>query len=385
MVKRYINIGLLDDFTWFPVLGIVGPRQSGKTTLAKSLARILSADTLYLDLENPRDLQVLQNPVPFLQKNSHKLIILDEIQRMPELFPLLRSMVDEDRRAGRFIVLGSASPELIRDSSESLAGRIAYTELHPFSNEEVAEEKNKHLHWFRGGFPDAFLAPSHRLHQRWMQNFIRTYLERDIPLLGLQADPGLVHKLWTMLAHSHGNVINWSNLAKSLDLTSPTVKRYTRFLDDSFLIRLLPPYFTNIKKRLVKSPKIYVRDSGILHYLLGIHKTDTLDNHPLLGNSWEGYVIEQISLLTKQDLSFYRTQNGAECDLVLQDGARTTAAIEIKYSQAPKLSRGNRQAFQDIQAEKNYIIIPGKDEYELEEGISICGLERFLKKIQEND
>lgn len=381
MLKRYRYKDCIDNIQYFPVLGIVGPRQVGKTTLSKQLIQSMDKEAVYIDLENPADEAKLTDPQLFFEANQDKCIILDEIQRKPELFPILRSMVDMHRVPGRFLILGSASPHLIRDSSESLAGRIAYEELSPFNLIELSE-KQQQTHWMRGGFPDSFLAPKGAIQQKWIRNFIQTYVERDLPMLGLNIDRNIIRKLWTMLAHMQGSVLNMSNLGKSLELSSVTIKKYLTFLEDAFLIRELKPYSQNIKKRLVKSPKVYVRDSGVLHYLLNIETFDQLQGNPILGNSWEGYVIEQICQLLPERMEpyFYRTQDGAECDLVLTKAGVPEIGIEIKYTSSPKISRGNKQSFADLRTKMNYITTPKSDDYLVAENIRVCSLNDFLIK-----
>ncbi|MBL57580.1 MAG: ATPase [Flavobacteriales bacterium] len=383
MIQRWKLKDLSDNLNYFPVIGIVGPRQVGKTTISKTLIKELQKETLYLDLEDPQDQAKITNPNLFFERNQDKCIILDEVQRAPDLFPVLRSMIDKNRVPGRFILLGSASPELIRDSSESLAGRIAYEELTPFNLLEIINTKSIIEHWIYGGFPDSILSPNKKVQQTWMRNFIQTYIERDLPMLGLSADRGTIRKLWTMIAHMHGSLLNMSNLAKSLELTSPTIKSYLSFLEEAFLIRQLPTYTTNLKKRLVKAPKVYVRDSGILHFLLGINSIDELEGMPIIGNSWEGYAIEQICHITQNEFEphFYRTHEGAEIDLVLLKAGKPIYAIEIKYTSAPKLSRGNTQAFRDINAKENFIITPNSDDYYLTKEIRVCSLGDFLKLL----
>lgn len=381
MIKRWKLKDLSENLNYFPVIGIVGPRQVGKTTISKTLIKNLNKETLYIDLEDPQDQAKIFNPNLFFERNQDKCIVIDEVQRVPDLFPILRSLVDKNRVPGRFILLGSASPELIRDSSESLAGRIAYEELTPFNLLEIINTKSMLVHWIQGGFPDSILAPNKKVQQTWMRNFIQTYIERDLPMLGLSANRGTIRKLWTMIAHMHGSLLNMSNLAKSLELTSPTIKSYLSFLEEAFLIRQLPTYTNNLKKRLVKAPKVYIRDSGILHFLLGIHSIDELEVMPILGNSWEGYVIEQICQLTKNEFEphFYRTHEGAEVDLVLVKAGKPMYSIEIKYTSAPKLSRGNTQAFRDINAKENFILTPSSDDYYLTEDIRVCSLNSFLQ------
>ena len=382
MIERQIIPELLDSMSYFPVLGLVGPRQVGKTTLAKYVSDKVGKESIYIDLENPRDIVKLSDPNLFFELNEDKCVILDEIQRQPELFAILRSMVDRNRIPGRFLILGSASPELIRDSSESLAGRIAYEELAPFNLTEIISTGELNHHWVSGGFPNAYLAPSNKLRKKWLQNFIKTYIERDLPMLGLKIDPSVIRKLWTMTAHLHGNLLNLEALGKSLSLSAPTIKRYLSFLEEAFLIRQLHPFSINIKKRLVKSPKIYVRDSGILHNLLGIDDFESLTGNPIIGHSWEGYAIEQIYQLVHHDydLFFYRTTQGAECDLVLVKSGIPQYGIEIKYTSTPKLTKGNRIAFEDLNTKKNFVITPNSDDYLITEDIRACSIQTFLGK-----
>jgi len=373
---------LLETLSFFPIAGIIGPRQVGKTTLAMYLRKSLDKESVYLDIENPEDQAKLTDPVLFMERHKNKCVILDEIQRMPHLFSVLRSMVDKHRVNARFIIIGSASPDLIHDSSESLAGRIAYEELTPFILNEIGEQYDMDHHWLAGGFPDAFLAPSESLRKKWFFNFILTYLERDLPVLGLNVAGNTLRKLWTMIAHIHGNVLNMNSLGRSLETSSTTIKKYLAFLENAFLIRQLYPYAINVKKRLVKSPKIYIRDSGILHHLLSIQGFDALESNPILGHSWEGYVIEQIcaNLDSGMECYFYRTHEGAECDLVLVKSGQAVAAIEIKYTSSPKINRGLTQAFKDMNAASNFIITPRTDDYLIHRSVRVCSLPEFLNK-----
>ncbi len=378
MIERQITHKLLKTIYHFPVTGILGPRQVGKTTLAKHLAKIIDKQSVYIDLENPRDLIKLSDPNLFFEANMDQCIIIDEIQLKPDLFPVIRSMVDHNRIPSRFILLGSASPLLIRETSESLAGRIAYIELSGFNILEV-NEINKL--WFKGGFPDAYLSGDNEIWFQWLENFIRTYTERDLPLIGLDVSPTILKNLWSMIAHMHGNIINYSSLSKSLGFSATTIKKYLNFMEEAFLIRQLHPYFSNSKKRLIKSPKIFIRDSGVLHYLLFLQDEKMLQGHPMKGNSFEGFVVEQIlqMIQNKYQASFYRTQHGAECDLVLAQGNRPKMAIEIKYTSTPKPTKGNLFSFQDIGAEHNFIITPDSDDFQIAENIRVCSLPIFLK------
>ncbi len=382
MIPRLGTKELIEILEYFPVLGITGPRQVGKTTLSKKLAGEIEKEVIYLDMENPTDLSKLSEPALYFKKNEDACIIIDEVQRVPELFPILRSMIDQKRIPARFILTGSASPELIRDSSESLAGRIAYKELTAFNYIEICNHKLSGLHWFRGGFPLSFLAPSDRISISWINNFIQTYIERDLPLLGLRAAPTFLRNLWLMLAHIHGNVMNMELLSKSLEVTGPTIKKYIHFLSEAYLIRILPPFHINIKKRIVKSPKIYIRDTGILHQLLGITTYNMLEGNPMKGNSWEGYVIEQISLHVKNqyELYFYRTHQGAECDLVLTIANKPEIAVEIKYTSAPRVSKGLRTSIDDLGTKKNFIICLSEEEYPIAANIIACSIDTFINK-----
>lgn len=389
MYSRIVENELISQLSYFPAVGIIGPRQVGKTTLAKAITEKLNLETLYIDLENPEDESKLFDPVLFFRENENRCVILDEVQRRQDLFPVMRSMIDQNRTPGRFVLLGSASPELIRDTSESLAGRIAYLELNPFNLLEIEDAiDNQKKLWMRGGFPNAFLAPNDKLSKTWRTNFIRSYIERDLPMLGLDADKALIMRLWRMLAHAQGGVVNYSSLSRSLGVTSNTVKKYISFLEGAFLLRSLQPYHANVKKRLVKSPKVFVRDSGILLHLLSVYKYDDLTNHPILGAAWEGFVMDQIMAVCadEYDYAFYRTHEGTECDLVLLEGDKPKICVEIKFTSSPKPSKGMLQAFEDLGAKQNYIVTPYSDQYKLSETIEVIGLRQFLEKhMPKND
>ena len=380
MIKRNLSAQLFDFLDHFPVIGIVGPRQVGKTTLIKENLHKFKKETIYLDLESPEDYNKLSDPELFLNNQVGKTVVLDEIQHFPELFAVLRSLVDKDRSPGRFIILGSASPELIRGSSESLAGRIAYMELNPFDLTELKGIRSVEHIWLKGGFPDAVLENRDDIASFWMQNFIKTYIDRDLPLLGLGAPVKTTERLWTMLAHVNGNMLNYSQLAGSLGLSSNTVKSYIQFFEKSFLIRTLPPFFINSKKRLVKSPKIYFRDSGILHHMLRIFSYNDLLGHPASGASWESFVIQQIinNMPFGFDPHFYRTQDGSELDLIISKGTQIVAGIEIKHSNAPRLTKGNTLAIETLQSKRNFIITPSSDDYPIRNSVRVCSLERFI-------
>ena len=353
----------------------------------KTLLRDYTKEVIYLDLEYFADQRRLQQPDLFFQANQDKVVVLDEIQRMPELFPLLRSLIDQYRIPGRFVLLGSASPELLKNSSESLAGRIVYLELSPLHLLEVDDTYTYRDHWLRGGFPDALQAPDQSLWQLWMDSFIQTYIQRDLPELGLSASPIVIRNLLTMLAGSQGGQLNYSDLARSLDLSVNTVKHYIDFLENAYLIRRLPPYFVNIGKRLVKAPKVFIRDSGLVHRLADINDYNALAGNLLLGGSWEGYVVQQIISRLSPAVTpyYYRTQNGAEVDLILVKGGKPIVTMEIRYSNDPSLTRGNTQAINDLNAEQTLVVTPEADGYWLRKDVQVCSIEGVWKVLAELD
>ncbi len=307
-----------------------------------------------------------------MRQFEKKLVVLDEIQRMPELFSILRSLVDQKKRPGRFLILGSASPDLIKNASETLAGRIVYHELPPFLIEEVGSNRESIIKlWLRGGYPDSFLAPTDEMSFQWREAFIRTYIERDIPQLGFRIPALRLRRFWTMIAHYHGHLWNASQISNSLDISAPMVRIYLDILHDSFVVRQLLPYFTNVKKRLVKKPKVYLRDTGLLHTLLNISSSDALQAHPILGNSFEGFAIEQIIRTLPEQMTpyFYRTSAGAEIDLILTEANHCLAAIEIKYSLNPRLGKGFYNAFADLNCSMGLIVYPGNEIYPINEKI----------------
>ncbi len=381
MIKRVLESKIKSELKHFPAVAILGARQTGKTTLAKMLMQMLPKKCFYLDLENPEDTAMLTNPPAFFRANADKCIILDEIQRMPELFPLLRSIIDEKREPARFIILGSASSELLFMSSETLAGRIAYEELTPFVYPEIKENISINEHWFNGGFPQPCLTRDDEFRQNWFKSFFTTYIERDLRLLGLNASPNYLSRFFLMVAHFNGNILNKSIFAKSLELKVSTISTYIQYFERAFLLRILPPWHYNLKKRLVKSPKIYVRDSGLLHYLLRIKNYNALLGNYVLGNSWEGYVIEQIisCLGSRFDYYYYRTQDGTECDLVITDNIKPLVCVEIKFTSTPRRTKSFSTTIQDLKTNKNYIIIPEcRMLYHLSENITVCDLQQFL-------
>jgi hypothetical protein len=382
-IPRKAEKEILDLVAFFPAVVIVGPRQVGKTSLARHIAGQLTHPSLYIDLEIPEERALLSEPTLFLEQHREQTVILDEVQRLPDLFPVLRGLIDRDRRPGRFILLGSASPELIRDTSESLAGRVAYFELAPFLHGEIAAVADYRTHWLRGGFPESLLADDDRRSTQWRQNFIQTYLERDLPLLGLRADPFVVGKLWTMVAHNHSQLLNMEALSGSLGLAANTIRRYLDFLESAYLIRRVPPFFVNIGKRLVKTPKVYIRDSGILHTLLGVPDFDRLQRHLSLGASWEGYVLQEIAgwLAPQDKLFFYRTADGTEADAVIVRGGEPDILLEIKHSATPAPSKGFYIAQKDLGTKKNYVVYPLERDYPLDINTQVIGFANLNKYL----
>jgi len=386
MIRRNLQHILLQSLDSFPVVALVGGRQVGKTTLAKMVRGSRETECIYLDLERPTDLAKLRSPEEYLELHADKLVILDEIQRIPELFTVLRALVDADRRGGRFLVLGSASPDLIRQSSESLAGRIRYIELPPLTLGELdPTPENIHRLWVRGGYPDSFLAKSEHRSREWRDAFVKTYLERDIPALGIRIPAAMLDRFWHMLAHSHGQQWNANKIAGSLGVTYHTTNHYLDVLEDTFIARQLRPYHANLKKRLVKTPKVYLRDSGLMHALLQIQDLEDVLGHPSAGASWEGWVIEQILALAPDTWRpwFYRTSGGAEIDLLLErPGRQGPLAFEIKRSSAPKPSKGFWSALRDLEGAEGHVICPCDEAYPLGEGVftlPVTGLPEFIR------
>ena len=366
-----------------PVVAILGPRQCGKSTLARELIKG-RPNTVYLDLERPSDINKLQDPETFFLMNSDKLICLDEIQRVPELFTVLRSVIDENQWNGQFLVLGSASPDLIRQSSETLAGRISYFELTPFLYMEVSEGSRLDTLrdiWLKGGFPRSYLNPDEKESIEWRIDFIRTFLERDIPNLGFRTPAKTLERLWQMCAHLHGQILNRSKLGESLGVSHHTVNSYIDLLSQTFILRVLPPYEANLKKRLVKSPKIYIRDTGLLHAILGIESQNDLLGHPVYGASWEGLVIENIlALLPNWRASFYRSSSGAEIDLIIEKGSRRVG-IECKASASLGLSKGFWNAVNDLELDDVKIIAPVDETYPVKKNVYVSPLGEVVKYL----
>jgi predicted AAA+ superfamily ATPase len=363
----------------FPAVALLGARQVGKSTLARMICES-RPDSLYLDLERDSDLNKLQDPEAFFRQFGERFICLDEIQRKPELFPLLRSEIDRKQRCGQFLVLGSASRELIRQSTESLAGRIAHREITPFRLSEI-EASAQPAHWLRGGYPRSFLAGDELQSAVWREEYIKTFLEQDIPNLGFSIPAPTLKRFWKMLAHHHGQLLNINTFAAAMGMATTSIRRYLDLLEQTFVIRCLPAYASNLKKRLVKAPKTYVRDSGLLHTLLGIETAEDLFASPLYGASFEGYVIENLlSGLPRWEASFYRSSNGAEADLILQKGARTVV-VEIKASSSPKAGKHLHNIASELQADDCLLVGNIEGSYPAAHGITVMSLAACLERL----
>lgn len=363
----------------FPVVCLLGPRQVGKTTLATTYAKTEKSHIHLFDLENPEDLEILNNPRIALE-SLEGLIIIDEIQKRPDLFPVLRVLVDHSPKTQRWLILGSASRELLHQSSESLAGRIAYLEIQPFSFEETHDTKKL---WLRGGFPNSYLTNTDADSFEWRKQYIKTFLEQDIPNLGIRISPNNLRRFWMMLAHYHGNIFNAEELSRSLGINNKSIRHYLDILTGTFMIRQMQPWWENISKRQVKSPKIFFRDSGLLHYLLNLETENELLRHPKLGSSWEGYALEEIircSHLDSENCFFWSTHQQAELDLLIfKKGMRY--GFEFKYSDAPKLTKSMQIALTDLQLEQIFVVYPGEREYFLAEKIKAIGLQNYLSQL----
>lgn len=381
MIKRHLEDEIIKLLKQFPAVAVLGPRQVGKTTLVRKIAKQQKRQAVYLDVEKPTDQLKLSDAEAYLQFQKDKCVVLDEVQYMPGLFGVLRPLIDEKKKPGRFILTGSASPALVRCVSESLAGRIAYTELPPIGLKELPKNISMQRHWFRGGFPDALMAKTETMGRKWLENFIKSYVERDLTqLFHTTFSTSLVRRFWQMLAYNNGEILNAEDYARALAVTNPTVHRYLDYLEGAYLVRRLHPWFTNVNKRLVKSPKIYIRDSGLLHCLAGIKDMDELKGNVLIGASWEGYAIEQIAQAKPETLSifFYRTHNGAEVDLVLVKKNKPFAIIEIKTSAAAVPSRGFYESQADLKPAKSFIVFPAGEAYPDSKGSMHCSLKHFL-------
>ncbi len=368
-----------------PAVALLGPRQAGKTTLALTIAE--GRPSVYLDLESAADRARLAEPVLYFADHADELVILDEIHRAPGLFEALRGIIDQARRerrgTGRFLLLGSAAIDLLAQSGESLAGRIAFVELAPFDLAEVGEGRSDQL-WVRGGFPDSFLAASDALSLRWRRDFIRTYLERDIPQLGPRIPAETLRRLWTMFAHHQGGLLNAAQLARGLGVSATTVAHYLDLMVDLLLVRRLAPRLPNVGKRLVRSPKVYVRDSGLVHALLGLAGKEALLGHPAVGPSWEGMAIENLLVAGGHQVqgSFYRTSHGAEVDLVLTWPGGEEWAVEIKRSLAPTPERGFHSALADLAPQRALVVYPGAESYRLAPSVEAIGLAELCEQAR---
>lgn len=384
MITRSLSDQLSDAIACSPAVALLGPRQVGKTTLALEIGQ--RYDALYLDLESAQDLAKLAQPELYLQDHQDRLVILDEVHRAPGLFPILRGLIDQGRRSGRragmYLLLGSASLDLLRQSGETLAGRIAYLELTPFHVLEARDQPVDAL-WVRGGFPESLLAPDSLRSLRWRQDFIRTYLERDIPQFGPRIAAETLRRFWNMLAHLQGCLLNTAQLARNLGVDAKTATGYLDLLVDLLLVRRLPSWHANLGKRIVKSPKVYVRDSGLVHALLNIPDKETLLSHPIVGQSWECFVIENLldCVMGKAQGYFYRTSGGAEIDLLLSWPNGSLWAIEIKRSLSPKLERGFHAACADLQPTKKFVVYPGAERYRMTADIEAISLKELASEL----
>ena len=386
MIERKILATVNSAIERQAAVAIIGPRQVGKTTLALALAE--TRPSLYLDLESYADRNKLTDPLLFLSAYEDRLVILDEIHRVPELFQSLRGLIDQGRRkgyrTGRFLMLGSAAIDLLRQSGESLAGRIAYVNMGPFDIREIGDNPaDLNKLWVRGGFPDSYLAATDGDSLAWRKDFIRTYLERDIPQFGPRIPAETLERFWTMLAHNQGALLNASALASALSISSQSITRYVDLLADLLLIRRLPPFYTNMGKRLVKSPKTYVRDSGLVHALLGLGDLNMLAGHPVVGMSWEGFVLENLiaAAPTQTKFSFYRTTSGAEIDLLLELPGGELWAVEIKRGLAPSLEKGFHHARADLNPARCFVVYSGQDRYPLSTDIEVISLYALTQLI----
>lgn len=381
-IKRGVQDFVIQNLSVFPAVAILGSRQCGKSTLVKMMSA-KKDNFLYLDLQNRDDLAKLSEPTLFFTHNADKTICLDEVQLKPDLFGILRSEIDRDRRNGRFILLGSASRELLQNTTETLAGRVGLIDLTPFLIDEIDDEPDFDLtkYWFRGGYPESYKAATDATSALWRENFIRTYIERDIPQLGFSIASPMLMRMLTMTAHEHGQLLNLSKLAASLGVTAPTIRHYLDIMEHTYIVRSLQPYFENSKKRLVKSPKIYVRDSGLLNQILQIPSFNALMGHTIFGNSWEGLVVENVCAKARNaQCYFYRTATGDEMDLVLFHNNQTIA-IECKSSTAPTVSVGFWRAIDFLKPDVTFVVAPVSEPYFMADNVKVCNLQTVLKCI----
>ncbi len=378
-IQRYLEPGITKSLLNFPITAVTGPRQCGKSTLVKHLLNAYP-ENIYLDLERPSDLQKLEDAEWFLSSQKDKLICIDEIQRRPELFPLIRSLVDEWNKPGCFLILGSASRDLLKQSSESLAGRITYKRLTPFLWDELKNDCSVERYFSAGAFPRSLLSKDNEVSFDWRESFIMTFLERDL-LQWTGFTPTTMRRLWQMLAHVNGQTVNYSTLASSLGVTSATVKNYIDLLADTYMVEVVPPYISNLGKRLVKAPKVYISDSGITATLLGLRSFEELSGHPAFGSIWEQVVLSNLKGLYPQaDFFYYRTTNGAEIDFVMKIHG-SVFAIECKASYSPSLSKGNYLAIEDIASIHTFVVTPSRDSWSMKENIDVVSLGELKNKI----
>lgn len=386
MIKRLLEPVLKQRLAGAPAVGLIGPRQVGKTTLALMVAE--GRPSVYLDLESDSDKNKLTEPELYLSEHTDELVILDEVHRLPDIFQTLRGLIDKNRRrgnkVGQYLLLGSASIDLLKQSGESLAGRISYLELFPFCGQEVPKKELNTL-WLRGGFPESFTASNDQSSMRWRLDFIRTYLEREVPQFGSRVAAETLRRFWVMCAHHHGQLLNAAQLSRSLGVDAKTVSNYLDLLVDLLLVRRLSPWHRNEGKRLVRSPKIYIRDSGIVHALLGLKDREMLLGHPVVGQSWEGFVIETLLAVAPEGVqaSFYRTSAGAEIDLVLRLPDGKLWAMEVKRSLAPKVEKGFHIACEDLRPARRLVIHPGTEAYPISKDIEAISLTDVAKQLSE--
>lgn len=384
ITRTLVNIELANLLKQFPAVTLLGARQTGKTTLAKYAAAKLGNKAIYFDLEKQSDRLKLSDIETALSGHTDKCVIIDEAQTMPELFTALRPLIDEKRKPGRFLLLGSVSPHIVKGISESLAGRIAQLELSPINVVEAIKSGKSIGHlWFRGGYPEAFTLKSHVAWYKWAENYFKTFIQRDVNfLMGEALSPSVVNNVWQMLSGINGNILNQDMLARSLGISRPTVNKYLDFLESSFIIYRMQPWFINVSKRIVKSPKIYFRDTGVLHYLHRLNTPAELKGNIIAGSSWEGFVIEQIKQLknTSLNMYYYKTHQGAEADIVLVKGNTPKCCIEIKLSNTPDVTKGWYEVIKDMKTQNNFVITPASDDFPLNKNTRVCSLPVFIKK-----
>ena len=384
MITRHLENTVQKQLAKFPVIALLGARQVGKTTLAKHVAKSIKRKSVYLDLEKSSDVYLLNDAEHYLRMHEDKCIIIDEVQIKPELFSLLRALVDEKRTSGRFLLLGSVSPDLIKGVSQSLAGRIFTAELGTINSSELPDTISINKHWFRGGFPEAITAKTDSDFADWMDGYIATYINKDLQFLfNTDFSKTVMRNFWSMLGHQTSTIWNGESFAKALGITNPTISRYLDLLEAAFIVQRLPSFHINAKKRLIKAPKVYLRDSGLVHRLNRIHHYENIFENPVAGSSWESYVVEQITQCKHKDIDlyYYRTRDGAECDLVFVNGTKVVACAEIKLSKTPALTKGFYESIADLKSKKNYVITSGNELIKKSDGITICGLKTFLNKI----